>query len=112
MRVSPSCAARSGSRFAPLYARLPPELRRGVRLLSPLMGARRLSVPVELASAPHDRYFPPAESRSLAKRSKRVRVTVTSTLDHAIPALSLRDVADLVAFDQFIVRFVHDAQAH
>ena len=102
----------SPNRFAPLYARLPPKLRRDVRLLSPLMRARRLSVPVELASAPHDRYFPPAESRSLAKRSKHVRVTVTSTLDHAIPALSLRDIGDLVAFDQFIVRFVHDAQAH
>jgi pimeloyl-ACP methyl ester carboxylesterase len=100
----------STSRFAPLYARLPPTLRRGVRLLSPLMNARRLSVPVELASAPHDRYFPPAESRSLAKRSKRVRLTVTSTLDHAIPALSLRDIGDLAAFDRFMVRFVHDAQ--
>jgi hypothetical protein len=75
------------------------------------MQARRLAVPVELASAPHDRYFPPAESRSLAKRSKHVRLTVTSTLDHAIPALSLRDIGDLVAFDQFIVRFVHNAQA-
>jgi pimeloyl-ACP methyl ester carboxylesterase len=102
----------SPSRFSPLYARLQPNLRRRVQLLSPLIRARRLSVPVELASAPHDRYFPPAESRSLATRSKHVRVTVTSTLDHAIPALSLRDIGDLVAFDQFIVRFVHDAQAH
>jgi pimeloyl-ACP methyl ester carboxylesterase len=99
------------TRFTQLYARLPLTLRRGVRLLSPLMQARRLAVPVELASAPHDRYFPPAESRSLAKRSKHVRLTVTSTLDHAIPALSLRDIGDLVAFDQFIVRFVHNAQA-
>jgi hypothetical protein len=87
-------------------------LRRGVRLLSPLAGAPRLDVPVELASSPHDRYFPPAESRSLAKRSKHVRLTVTSTLDHAIPSLSLRDIGDLVAFDKFIVRFVHNAQAH
>ena len=102
----------STSRFAALYGRLPPALRRGVRLLSPLAGAPRLDVPVELASSPHDRYFPPAESRSLAKRSKHVRLTVTSTLDHAIPSLSLRDIGDLVAFDKFIVRFVHNAQAH
>jgi pimeloyl-ACP methyl ester carboxylesterase len=100
------------SRFAPLYVRLPAALRRGVRLLSPLVRARGLGVPVELASAPHDRYFPPAESRSLANRSKHVRLTVTSTLEHAIPAPSLRDIGDLVAFDKFIVRFVHDAQAH
>jgi acetyl esterase/lipase len=99
-------------RFAPLYARLPLTLRRSVHLLSPLVHARRLAVPVELASAPHDKYFPPAESRSLAKSSERVRLTVTSTLDHAIPALSLRDIGDLVAFDQFVVRFVDDAQAH
>jgi hypothetical protein len=45
------------SRFAPLYVRLRAALRRGVRLLSPLVRARRLGVPVELASAPHDRYF-------------------------------------------------------
>ncbi len=101
----------STSRFAPLYARLPLTLRRSVRLLSPIVRARRLGVPVELASAPHDPYFPPAESRSLAKRSKHVRLTVTSTLDHAIPALSVGDIGDLAAFDKFIVRFVHDAQA-
>ena len=100
------------ARFVALYSRLPLRLRRGVRLLSPLLRANRLSVPVELASAPHDPYFPPGESRSLARRSKRVRVTVTSTLDHAIPALSLRNIGDLTGFDEFVVRFQHEAQAH
>jgi hypothetical protein len=59
------CPTRPGNRGA----RLPPALRRGVALLSPPLHARRLAAPVELASAPHDRYFPPDESRSLARRS-------------------------------------------
>jgi hypothetical protein len=101
---------RDPSRFRALYARLPPALRRGVALLSPLLHAGRLAVPVELASAPHDKYFPPAESRSLARRSPRVRVTITSTLEHAIPRLSLHDFADLAAFNGFIVRFLRDAR--
>jgi pimeloyl-ACP methyl ester carboxylesterase len=102
---------RDPSRFRALYVRLPPSLRRGVALLSPLLAARRLGVPVELASAPHDKYFPPAESRSLARRSPRVRVTVTSTLEHAVPRFALHDLADLASFDGFIVRFLRDARA-
>jgi hypothetical protein len=102
---------RDPSGFGAHYARLPPSLRRDVALLSPILHARRLAAPVELASAPHDKYFPPAESRSLARRSPRVRVTTTSTLEHAIPRLSLHDLADLAAFDGFIVRFLRDARA-
>jgi hypothetical protein len=102
---------RDPARFEALYAQLPARLRHGVALLSPLRGARRLEVPVELASAPHDKYFPPPESRSLARRSEHVRATVTSTLDHAVPRLSVRDIGDLAAFDEFIVRFIHEAQA-
>jgi pimeloyl-ACP methyl ester carboxylesterase len=101
---------RDPERFGSLYAQLPPALRRGVRLLSPLLRAGRLSVPVELASAPHDEYFPPAESRSLARRSKRVRVTVTRTLQHAVPGASLHDVGDLLSFERFVVRFLRHAR--
>jgi pimeloyl-ACP methyl ester carboxylesterase len=101
---------RRASRFDVLYARLPPSVRTGVKQLSPLLGARRLRVRVELASAPHDKYFPPEESRSLARVAPNVRVTVTTTLAHAVPKPSLRDARGLVGFDRFIVRFLEDAR--
>jgi dienelactone hydrolase len=99
---------RRPGRFARLYARLPARVRAGVALLSPLSGARRVEVPVELASAPHDKYFPPAESRALERRSRHVRLTITSTLVHAVPHLSFRDLGDLLHFDEFLVRFLSD----
>jgi pimeloyl-ACP methyl ester carboxylesterase len=97
------------SRFDELYARLPERMRRSVELLSPIYGADRLTMPVELATAPHDEYVPPDESRALARAAPNVRVTVTSTLDHAVPELSLRDVADLGRFDGFAVRYLRTA---
>jgi pimeloyl-ACP methyl ester carboxylesterase len=100
---------RDPRRFERLYAALPTGVRAGVRRLSPLVRAERLRVPVELASAPEDEYFPPAESRALAARSRDVRITVTRTLDHAVPAPSLRDLVDLLRFDGFVVRVLHGA---
>ena len=99
---------RRPDRFARLYAQLPAEVRTGVSLLSPLGHASRLEAPVELASSPHDKYFPPAESRALLRRSPRVRLTITSTLSHAVPHLTLHDLGDLLHFDEFIVRFLSD----
>ena len=101
---------RDPRRFRILYARLPAKVRRGVALLSPLLRAGRIGVPVELASAPHDKYFPPTESRSLARGSKHVRVTITSTLVHAVPRPSFHSLGDLVRFDEFVVRFLRDAR--
>jgi dienelactone hydrolase len=101
---------RDASRFAALYARLPAALRQAVVTLSPLRHADRLHTRVEFASAPHDIYFPPAESRALARASSRVHVTVTATLDHAVPRPSLRDLRDLFRFDGFVVRFLHAAR--
>ena len=101
---------RDPSRFAALYMRLPARVRAGVAALSPLRRAGRIDVPVELASAPHDKYFPPEESRSLARRSPRVKVTITSTLVHAVPSPSLHDLGALLAFDKFVVRFLRDAR--
>jgi pimeloyl-ACP methyl ester carboxylesterase len=101
---------RDPSRFEPLYAGLPPGVRRSVTALSPLRRANRLRAPVELASAPHDKYFPPAESRALARAAPRVHVTVTATLDHAVPSPSLRDLRDLFRFDGFVIRFLHAAR--
>ena len=101
---------RDPGRFERSYARLPAAVRRSVAALSPLRGADRLRAPVELASAPHDKYFPPTESRALARAAPRVHVTVTATLDHAVPRPSLRDLRDLFRFDGFVVRFLHAAR--
>ena len=100
---------RNPRRFERLYAALPTGVRTSVRRLSPLVMAERLRVPVELASAPEDEYFPPAESRALAVRAPDVRVTVTRTLDHAVPEPSFRDLADLLRFDGFVVRVLRRA---
>jgi pimeloyl-ACP methyl ester carboxylesterase len=97
---------RSPQRFAALYAGLSARQQRAIRRLSPLLMAGRLWMPVELATAPHDKYFPPAESRALARAAPDVRVTVTSTLDHAVPKFSLGDIADLGRFNGFVVRYL------
>jgi pimeloyl-ACP methyl ester carboxylesterase len=74
-------ANRDPRRFDRLYAALPPALRAGVARLSPLGDAARLRAPVEIASAPHDKYFPLGETRALAEAARRteVRLTVTSS---------------------------------
>lgn len=99
-------ANRDPARFDRLYAALPPELRASIARLSPLAGAARLRAPVDIASAPHDKYFPLGETKALvrAARHSRVRLTVTSTLHHAVPNLSLSDLADLFGFDGWAVR--------
>ncbi len=99
-------ANRDPARFDQLYAALSPALRASIVRLSPLAGADRLRAPVEIASAPHDKYFPLAETQALARAAThtRVRLTVTSTLHHAIPSLSLSDIADLFRFDGWAVR--------
>lgn len=101
---------REPARFEELFALLPLRVRAAVRSLSPLLEARRLAAPVELASSPHDSYFPPAESHSLARASSRVHVTVTSTFDHAVPRPSVREIGDLFRFDGFVVRFLRKAR--
>ena len=115
-QVAPSARAlvellanRDPTDFDRLYAALPPALRASIVRLSPLDGASRLRAPVEIASAPHDKYFPLAETRALAAAAAhaRVRLTVTSTLHHAIPNPSFSDVADLWRFDGWAVRSLH-----
>ena len=99
-------ANRDPARFDRLYAALPAAFRASIVRLSPLAAADRLRAPVEIASAPHDKYFPLAETRALARaaRHSHVRLTVTSTLHHAVPNLSLSDFADLFRFDSWAVR--------
>jgi predicted alpha/beta hydrolase len=100
---------RDPRRFERLYATLSPSVRARVEALSPLRGAGRLRAPVELATAPHDKYFPPAESHALARATPTARVTVTRSLEHAIPELSLRDVRDLRRLDGFLLRALGEA---
>jgi pimeloyl-ACP methyl ester carboxylesterase len=95
---------RDPARFDHLYAALPGHVRSTVEALSPLRAAARLRAPVEIATAPRDRYFPVAESRALVRVSPHVRLTVTSLLAHATPRLSPRYLAELGRLNGFFVR--------
>jgi dienelactone hydrolase len=103
---------RDPARFGLLYERLPGPMRAEIASLSPIYRARRLHAPVEIASAPHDKYFPLEESRSLARAASNtnVSITVTRTLSHAIPEPSLGAIADLFRFDGFVVRVLKEAK--
>jgi alpha-beta hydrolase superfamily lysophospholipase len=100
---------RDPRRLDRLYARLPLAFRARMRRLSPILTASRMQAPIEIASAPHDKYFPLSESRVLAREAD-VRITVTSTLEHAIPEASLSGVADIFRFHAFIVRALRRAR--
>ena len=58
---------RDPARFEELFAALPDAPRRVVESLSPLRSAALLSAPVEIATAPRDKYFPLAESLALQR---------------------------------------------
>jgi pimeloyl-ACP methyl ester carboxylesterase len=91
-------------RFDSLYDALPDYIRAAVISLSPVHAARRLQGPVEIATAPQDRYFPVAEAQALAAAAPQVRVTVTSLLAHATPRLGVRNVAELHRLYAFLIR--------
>jgi pimeloyl-ACP methyl ester carboxylesterase len=93
--------------FDRLWRRLPRRVRDGADRLSPLSRARRLTMPVELATSPEDDYFPVSESLALARAAPRVHVTVTETLSHAIPEPSFASLGALLRFDGFVVRSLH-----
>jgi dienelactone hydrolase len=95
---------RDSRRFDALWRDLPPAVTAAARRLSPIANAGRLDAPVALATSPDDKYFPVAESRRLAARSRHVDVTVTSTLSHAIPEPSLHSLGAILAFDGWVVR--------
>ncbi len=95
---------RDPERFDGLFAALPDDLRQVVASLSPLRSAGGLSAPVEIATAPHDKYFPVAESLALQREVTGVRITVTSALAHAEPRLTPRNVGDFARLEGFIAR--------
>jgi pimeloyl-ACP methyl ester carboxylesterase len=97
-------ANRDPRRFDALYAALPDKVRRDLEELSPLAGTGRIRVPVELATGPHDKYFPPSQSYELERVAPQRRVTVTGALDHAKLNVSLEDIPAFATFDAFVVR--------
>jgi pimeloyl-ACP methyl ester carboxylesterase len=104
-------ANRKPERFAALYADLPDDVRHDLQKLSPLAGKGKIRVPVELATGPHDKYFPPSQSYALERVAPQRRVTVTEVLDHAKLDVSLRDIPAFATFDAFVVRSLRTARA-
>jgi pimeloyl-ACP methyl ester carboxylesterase len=96
-------------RFDELYARVPAELKAAVARLSPLTRARRLRMPVELASPPEDKYFPVSQSQALVAAAPNARLTVTQAFAHVIPKPSLAHPRELARFDGWVVRSLRDA---
>jgi pimeloyl-ACP methyl ester carboxylesterase len=91
-------------RFNDLYAALPAGVRETVDLLSPLRVATRLQAPIEIATAPRDKYFPLGESIALQEAAPNVRVTVTPSLAHAVPKLGLTRLGGVGRLHAFFVR--------
>jgi hypothetical protein len=95
---------RDPARFDDLYEALPVRIRETVDLLSPLHLATRLQGPIEIATAPRDKYFPLGESIALQQAARNVRITVTPSLAHAVPTLSVTRLAGLGRLHAFFVR--------
>jgi pimeloyl-ACP methyl ester carboxylesterase len=103
-------ANRDPERFDALYADLPEEVRHDLEELSPLAGTGRIRVPVELATGPHDKYFPTSQSYALERVAPQRRVTVTGALDHTKLEFSLGDIPAFATFDAFVVRSLRTAR--
>jgi pimeloyl-ACP methyl ester carboxylesterase len=97
-------ANRDPQRFDELFAALPETVRAAVERLSPLTQAQRLTMPLELATSPTDKYAPLSESEALARVAPRARVTVTSVLEHAEPKPSLDILGDVLRFEAWAAR--------
>ena len=97
-------------RFEDLYGELPEGVRADLSELSPLTGTGRIHVPVELATGPHDKYFPPSQSYALERIAPERRVTVTGALDHAKLEVSVEDIPAFASFDAFVVRSLRTAR--
>jgi pimeloyl-ACP methyl ester carboxylesterase len=104
-------ANRDPERFDDLYAALPDGVRHDLEELSPLSGEGRIGVPVELATGPHDKYFPPSQSYRIERIAPQRTVTVTGALDHAKLKVSPEDIPAFLAFDGFVVRALRTARA-
>jgi pimeloyl-ACP methyl ester carboxylesterase len=92
------------ARFDGLYDALPAHVRAAVVSLSPIHAARNLHAPVEIATAPQDKYFPLTDAQALAAAAPQVRLTVTSLLAHATPRVSGRNIGELHRLYAFFIR--------
>ena len=97
-------------RFDDLYTGLPEGVRAKLEELSPLAGGERVSVPVEMISGPHDKYFPLSETRAVVYIAPQARVTVSEALDHAELEPSARNLPALLTMDGFVVRSLRQAR--
>lgn len=97
--------------FDARYDALPRSVRDEMAVLSPRRHVGELDVPIELAAPPKDKYFPLAESRTIVDAAPDARLTVTATLEHAIPTGSADGLGDLAAFNGFVVRVLRTAAA-
>lgn len=95
---------RDHARFQELFEALPSDVHSLLATLSPLSVAADVRARVEIVVPPTDIYFPIAEARALASELPDARLTVTATLDHTRPTLSLRSIPDLLRFQGFVVR--------
>ncbi|MBA2377269.1 MAG: alpha/beta fold hydrolase [Actinomycetota bacterium] len=96
-------------RFGELYEDISPRMREEINTLSPATGASRIEAPVEIATAPRDRYFPVAESEALEGDVSELRLTVTAAMNHAEPEPS--DIPAFLELNGFVVRSLELADA-
>jgi putative flippase GtrA/acetyl esterase/lipase len=89
--------------FVEASLRAAPDIEAAFERLSPLRVADRIVVPVELAAAADDGYFPLAEAQKLAAGLPNARLTVTSLLDHVRLRPALR-IWDFLRFWGFTAR--------
>src|SRR5215210_3110823 len=101
---------RDPNRFDGLYGGLPEGVRAKMEELSPLAGDGTVSVPVELISGPHDKYFPLSETQAAVRIAPQARVTVSEALDHVELSPSVRDLPALLLIDGFVVRSLRQAR--
>ncbi|MEK6275947.1 MAG: alpha/beta fold hydrolase [Actinomycetota bacterium] len=79
--------------------------------LSPLGACPNVTAPVEIVVPPNDVYFPLGEAQALAAALPHAHLTVTATLDHTRPQLSIAHLRSLARFDRFVVRGLRAAKA-
>ena len=64
---------------------------------------------MELATAPQDEYVPLAEPQAIVRAAPDARLTITRTLEHAIPDPSAGSFRELVRLNGWIVRSLQAA---
>jgi hypothetical protein len=85
-------------------------VRHELEQLSPLAGEGKIDVPVDLATGPHDKYFPPSQSYRLERIAPQRTVTVTGALNHAELDVSAEDIPAFLILDGFVVRVLRTAR--